>query len=226
MYFLTQGKSGISSIALSCHTGVSQNTAWSVKHKLMQVMLEREEKKQLSGRIEVDDAYWGGEGSGGKRGRGAPAKTPFLAAVETTMKGEPIRMKLNKINLFCKRTVLRWSRSQIAPDSFVLSDGLRCFNGLAEAGCLHLAINTEPGRKGVQHPAFRRVNTMLGNIKTAMAGTYHSISGEHLPRYLATFLYRFNRRFNLAEMIPRLLYVAVRTPPMPGRLLKLAETHW
>ncbi|MBF0437174.1 MAG: transposase [Magnetococcales bacterium] len=54
MYFLTQGKSGISSIALSRHTGVSQNTAWRVKHKLMQVMLEREEKKQLSGRIEVD----------------------------------------------------------------------------------------------------------------------------------------------------------------------------
>ncbi|MBF0449116.1 MAG: transposase, partial [Magnetococcales bacterium] len=78
------------------------------------IAYEREGKKQLSGRIEVDDAYWGGERSGGKRGRGAPAKTPFLAAVETTMDGEPVQMKLNKVDGFRKRTVLRWSQSQIA----------------------------------------------------------------------------------------------------------------
>jgi len=27
-------------------------------------------------------------------------------------------------------------------------------------------------------------------------------------------------------MVPRLAYVAVRTPPMPMRLLKLAEKEW
>jgi hypothetical protein len=43
------------------------------------------------------------------------------------------------------------------------------------------------------------------------------------PRYLAEFEYRFNRRYDLAAMMPRLGYVAVRTPPMPYRLLKLAE---
>ncbi|HEY0315487.1 MAG TPA: IS1595 family transposase, partial [Sphingomonas sp.] len=41
--------------------------------------------------------------------------------------------------------------------------------------------------------------------------------------YLAEFEYRFNRRFDLAAMMPRLGYVAARTPPMPYRLLKLAE---
>ena len=33
--------------------------------------------------------------------------------------------------------------------------------------------------------------------------------------------YRFNRRFDLPDIIPRLAYVALRTPPMPERLLKL-----
>jgi hypothetical protein len=41
----------------------------------------------------------------------------------------------------------------------------------------------------------------------------------------AEFEYRFNRRYDLAAMMPRLGYVAVRTPPMPYRLLKLAEDH-
>jgi hypothetical protein len=39
-----------------------------------QVMLEREEETVLSGRVEVDDAYMGGERHGGKRGRGAESK--------------------------------------------------------------------------------------------------------------------------------------------------------
>ena len=44
-----------------------------------------------------------------------------------------------------------------------------------------------------------------------------------MPRYLAEFEYRFNHRYDLAAMLPRLATVAAQTPPMPYRLLKLAE---
>ena len=84
IYHLTQSKQGISSIELGRRLGVTQTTAWKIKHKLKQVMLERDATKHLTGRIEIDDAYLDGERSGGKRGRGAPGKTPFVAAVETT----------------------------------------------------------------------------------------------------------------------------------------------
>ena len=58
------------------------------------VYLERDRAHPLSGWVELDDAYLGGERSGGKRGRGAPGKTPFVAAVETNDEGHPLRMKL------------------------------------------------------------------------------------------------------------------------------------
>ena len=58
-----------------------------------------------------------------------------------------------------------------------------------------------------------------------MHGTYHHLSSKHLPRYLAEFSYRFNRRFSLSEMFPRLAFVALRTPPMPYRVLKLAKNY-
>jgi len=48
-------------------------------------------------------------------------------------------------------------------------------------------------------------------------------SEAHLPRHLAEFCYRFNRRFKREDMIPRLGYAAVRTPPMPQRLVNMAE---
>jgi hypothetical protein len=78
----------------------------------------------------------------------------------------------------------------------------------------------------VEHPAFKWVNTVLGNIKNSLKGTYHSFGKKHTARYLAEFQYRFNRRFELENMVPRLAYAAVRTPPMPARLLSLAEKEW
>ena len=50
-------------------------------------------------------------------------------------------------------------------------------------------------------------------------------SKQHAPRYLAEFEYRFNRRYDLKAMIPRFLAVAARTPPMPYRLLTMAEPY-
>ncbi len=98
IYHLTQTKQGISSIELGRRLGVTQTTAWKVKHKLKQVMLERDATKRLSGRVELDDAYLGGERAGGKRGRGAPGKTPFVVAVETTAEGKPVRLKLRRVS--------------------------------------------------------------------------------------------------------------------------------
>ena len=224
IYLLTQSKNGVSSLELARHLGVAQYTAWGIKHKLMQVMLERENHKPLTGRIELDDAYWGGERHQHvKRGRGAPGKTPFLAAVETTPSGKPVRMKLTRVPGFRKRVITRWGQKHLLPGCEVVSDGLSSFTGVRDAGCQHQPIVVGSGPSSVKHPAFRWVNTMLGNVKNAITGTYHAVSAKHLPRYLAEFQYRFNRRYHLEEMIPRLVYAAARTSPMPQRLLALAE---
>ena len=46
-----------------------------------------------------------------------------------------------------------------------------------------LLIRTGSGRKAVLTPAFKWVNTALGNIKTAITGTYRAIRQKHIPRY-------------------------------------------
>lgn len=225
MYHLTQSKGGISSIELGRRLGVTQTTAWKLKHKLMQVMMERDAGKRLGGRIEIDDAYVGGERNGGKRGRGAGGKTPIVAAVETTPEGKPVRIKLRRVPGFRRDALKALAQRHFTTESTVVSDGLACFAGVAEAGCSHQPIITGSGRNAARTPAFRWVNTTLANIKNAMVGTYRAVRPKHLPRYLAEFEYRFNRRYDLAAMIPRLGYAAVHTPPMPYALLKLAEKN-
>jgi transposase-like protein len=73
MHLLAQGKKGLSSIELGRRLGISTNAAWRVQHKLMQAMLERDRGYKLGvagPRIEIDDAYIGGERSGEGSGRG------------------------------------------------------------------------------------------------------------------------------------------------------------
>jgi hypothetical protein len=86
-------------------------------------------------------------------------------------------------------------------------------------------VVTGEGPSWVEIEAFKWVNTMIGNIKTSVHGANHSINPKYLPRYLAEFCYRFNRRFELGELLPRFIYVSVRTLPVPCRLLKMAEVH-
>ena len=226
MYLITQSKDGISSLNLARHLGISQNSAWLLKHKLMQIMLERENEQPLAGRIELDDAYWGGARRGGKRGRGAPGKYPFVAAVQTTEDGRPIRMKCSAVPGFRQNTIERWCRKLLVQGSHVVSDGFSPFDGIDKAGFSHEKIVTGGGAASVKILALQWINTILGNIKNSLHGTYHAFRGKHLPRYLAEFNYRFNRRFELNRLVDRLLYVAVRTPPMPARLVELAEVAW
>ncbi len=222
IYLLTQRKKSISALQLSREIGVNYNTAWRLKHKLMQVMMERERGKKLAGRIELDDAYLGGE-QAGKRGRGSRNKIPFVAAVETTRDGRPMKIQLRRVRGFRKREIARYARSCLMPGSEVFTDGLWCFSGVTTADCHHNPMVTGGGRQGVQYSCFKWVNTMLGNVKNSLLGTFHAIRDKHVSRYLAEFEYRFNRRFDLPAMIERLLFAALRTPPMPYRLLRMAE---
>ena len=194
---MTQNKKGISAMKLHRDLGISYNAAWRMKHKLMQVMMERENDKKLSGFIELDDAYLGGERTGCKRGRGAAGKMPFVAAVETTNERSPVRVKLSVVKGFRSSEITSWSRQHLSQGRTVISDGLPCFNAVTEAGCTHNRIVCGGGRASVEEPEFYWVNTILGNLKSSLRSTYHAVRPRYAQRYLSEFQYRFNRRFSL-----------------------------
>jgi hypothetical protein len=171
-----------------------------MKHKLMQVMLERDNSKPLQGQVDLDDSYWGGERRGGKRGRGAEAEEPFVAAVQTTEDERPLKMKLSVVTGFQSEIIREWSQHHLLPGTTVVSDGLACFNAVSEAGCEHEVHSVGSGPESAEHPAFHWVNTMLVNVKNALRGTYHALRDKPLPLYLAEFHYRFNRRYDFRAL--------------------------
>ena len=200
---------------------MSYKSAWLLKHKLLETMRLREEPRRLDAAWRSTMRIWARAGHM-HGGRGGFNKSAFVAAVQTDAQGKPRFMRLTPIAGFTKVAMREWVQSSLAATAHVVSDGTACFSQVTQIGATHERYVTSSGRASAQLPQFKWVNTMLGNLKTALNGTYHSI--DHFKyAYLAEFSYRFNRRYNLAEMLPRFLRAAAVTKPLPWKSLRWSE---
>ena len=192
-----------------------QATAWLMKHKLMQVMAEREATKlKLGGGSRWKMPISAASGRGGKRGRGAADKTPFVASVETTAERRPRRPRLTVVEGFRKKEVEKIARADIAEGKSVVTDGLSSWRAVETAGCRHWPMNTGSGRQAARWAPFTWVNT-------ALAGTYHHVSAKHAQRY-------YPRQLRLAlqssesalhSATERLAWACIHAIPQPYRVI-------
>ena len=223
MQLLSQAKNNVAALELRRQLGVSYPTAWLLKHKIMEAMRVREECRQLHGRVEMDDAYLGGERTGGKPGRGSENKVPFVAAVRTIgSNNKPHQICLSQLP-FRRSAIAEFCAEHLVRPLTVVSDGLDCFTMAAAAG-VHQRIVTGGGRSSAQHPEFAAVNIVLSNLKTALTGTYHAFKfSKYAPRYLAEFQFRFNRRYRMHKMLPRMLQALIAATPLNTAQIRAPE---
>jgi len=80
MWYVVNQKHGASALGVQRVLGVSYPTAWRWLHKLRRAMV-RPGRDRLTGTVEVDEVYIGGERPG-KRGRGAAGKALVLVAAQ------------------------------------------------------------------------------------------------------------------------------------------------
>ncbi len=225
IYALTSSKTNVAALELMRTLGVCYRTAWRLKHKIMQAMTDREETRQLAGFVQLDDAYLGGERNGGKRGRGSENKQPFVIAVSTDEALEhPMFAVIEPVRSFDDSAMIDWGHRRLAPQVDEFTDGLWCFRRFADDNHAHTVLQTAGGRAATQVQGARWVNIVLSNVKRAIGGRYHAIrQAKYARRYLAEAAYRFNRRFRLREMVPRLVRAIMLCGPCPESSLRLAS---
>ena len=104
-----------------------------------------------------------------------------MAAVSLTSDGKPHRIALRRVENFSKTAIAGLARAALEAGAHVLSDGFRSFPAVTEAGCAHTPVKTGSGAKAAKNPRFKWVNTLLGNIKAAMVGTYRAVRAKRAP---------------------------------------------
>ncbi len=224
MQLISSAKNGVAALELRRQLDVSYPTAWMLKHKISQAMYLVEQERQLHGYVEMDDAFLGGERSGGKPGRGSENKVPFVVAVQS-IHGKPHRVCLSAIPHRLK-PVAEFCQTHIVRPSTIVSDGLACFVAAQQAG-VHEPVVTGGGRSSAQDPRFQGVNIFLGNLKSALTGTYRAFKfAKYAHRYFAEFQFRINRREDLPSILAATLSAVSCASPVSLARLRGVETHF
>ncbi|WP_419641394.1 transposase, partial [Thiolapillus sp.] len=152
----------------------------------------------------------------------------FVIAVETRPDPEgglphPVYVRFDPLPDFCQTTLARWAEHALDVDTLMVSDGLVGFLAAGAQVTHHQRVVVHP-RKSSELDCFHWINTLLGNLKNSIRGTCHGFKvRKYAARYLAEAQYRFNRRFDLPSLVPRLLFACVHTPPCTEKQLKAAE---
>jgi len=181
-YQVTTSTPGKSALQFQRQVGVSYETAFTMLHKLRAAMV-RPRRDMLSGLIEVDETYIGGEREG-KTGRGAAGKVIVAGAVDTRDKYAN-RIRLVVIPDVTQKTLTDFIRSNVIEGSTIITDDWVGYNRL-EASNYHHFVSPD----GLIH-----IHRVFSNLKTWLLGTHHgSVSKQHLQAYLNEYTFRFNRR--------------------------------
>ena len=215
IWMVAQDKGGSSATRLSKQLELGYRTAWTMLHKLRKAMGERDERYNLTGSIEMDDAFFGGAAAG-KRGRGAGNKSKVVVMVEN--RGEHagfLAMKTVPTVDMCQ--VDAAASAKITPGQHIHTDGLNAYNGLEALGHDHHA-EIVPANQA--HEKLPWVHIAISNAKRFLLGTYHGVSHKYLQSYLDEFCYRFNRRSWELTLTSRLLMACVVANPVTLAELK------
>lgn len=219
IWHITSQKHGASALGIQRVLGLgSYQTAWAWMHKLRRAMV-RPGRDLLSGIIEVDETYMGGDRPG-KRGRGAAGKSLVLLAVQ--VKSAQIgRIRLIQVVDASGNSLERALCSTVTIGSEIRTDGWNGYNGLVAKGYKHRVLREAVAVGDGLLPACHRVASLL---KRWLLGIHQgAVDHRHLPYYLDEFVFRFNRRTSSSrgKLFYRLLQQAVQIESTPyAKLIK------
>ena len=223
MWWVVAQKTGASAYNLMNYMGFgSYEAAWVWLHKLRRAMV-RVGREKLSGVVEVDETYIGGEETGtGKQGRGAEEKS--LVVVATECIGKKIgRVRFSIIPDASHENLLPFIEEHIEHGSTVITDGWSGYASLSKSKEYKHIVKVISGSGKQAHELLPHVHLVDSLVKRWINGTHQGkISSKHLEYYLDEYAFRFNRKLSThrGKLFFRLMQQSVSTLPTTYKSIK------
>lgn len=221
LYLMTCTKKGLSALEMQRQVGWKRyQPVWYAMQKIRIVMGNRDQRYQLEGTVEVDDAFITAirrhpkrgrkrKRGSGKRGRGTETKSAVLVMtsaqkIDNPGKGRPNfyskYVKMYQVEKLNSDTIEGKMKVEVTTDSTIKSDAFSGYSKLKFMFKKHHAKVTPPEKA---HKMLPCVHTMIGNVKRFIDGILHHVDDDYLQNYLNEFCYKMNRRYlpNIFERV-------------------------
>lgn len=168
----------------------SYQTAWSWLHKMRRAMV-RPGREKLSGNVEVDETFVGGEERGGKRGRGAGRKSVVVIAIEVHEPKGFGRVRMQCVPDAGGASLIPFVCHAVAPGSVVFTDSRGGYNDLSKHGYTHKKTNLSDSGDPA-HVVMPGVHRIASLLKRWLLGTHQgAVSDKHLDYYLDEYTFPY-----------------------------------
>lgn len=222
MHLLTSTKKSFSAAELQRQLGHKRyQPIWEMVCKLRDVMGKRDNLYQLTGEVELDNAFIttlipeDQKGKPLKRGVGSQKQSKVVVMTESTFIENPKpgkkpkrvnHLKMVVIDDLKADTISNTVKEHVDPSAALTTDDATYYTNLSEHVESHLAQVIKPEDLPKMLPW---VHIAIGNVKRLLLDMHHQLTKEYLQYYLNEFCYKFNRRYFGEAIFDRLLIAAV-----------------
>jgi transposase-like protein/uncharacterized protein YlaI len=216
---VVHAKKSMSAKQIERHLGINYRTAWYMGHRIRKAMSDGgpivtpvASRPKLKGVVELDETWIGGKTHG--QGAGHTNKEIVMGIRE---RGGDLR--LFHVPDATAKSLTKPVQENVSPDvQKVMTDEYPAYPLVMMAS----------GIRGSQHFTIRHrdkiyvrgdvytntIESAFSLFKRGIVGSFHSVSGKHLHRYLSEFEYRFNRRENQESLFGKTVANMVKMQPM------------
>jgi transposase-like protein len=197
LFEMCANKNGIAAREIQRKYGVTAKTAWFMTHRVREAMKVGVAPK-FSGTVVVADETWiGGEPKNMQankrptRGKGFSDQTPVLSLVSMDLGKNEVR---SQVVPNVKGSTLRAAITEQAdlPNTTLFTDSAMAYRELTPKVARHVMVNHKAGQYVKRGAGTNAAENYFSQLKRSIDGTFHHVSVEHLPRYLAEFDFRYS----------------------------------
>ena len=190
IYLLNSSKKGMSALQMHRMMGSSYKTAWFLMHRIREAMREGK-LGPLGGEgkfVEADETYVGGKAKN-QAFKAPPKKEAVIALVER--KGKVASVHVPNVTAKTLRPIIV---SIVDRKSHLRTDESGVYWAVGEEFKTHITVNHSIDEYVRGDASKNSVESYFAILKRGIFGIYHSVSEEHLKRYLCEFDFRYNYR--------------------------------